>query len=113
MPQMKVQQEEKLKGEETSSSSVWPCAGFLRLHLEGRAGMCSELGLCVIWSVAPIKASPDQISSSGYGEHVQGDERAVMLCCEPFPIATEPAGSVHRCWGSQVAFARRQEPTLA
>lgn len=79
MPQMMVQQEEKLKEVETSSSSVWSCAGFLRLHLEGRAGTCSELSLCVIWSVAPIKVSPDQISSSGDGEHVQVDEKAVML----------------------------------
>lgn len=93
IPWWKMQQEEKLKEGETNSSSACVCAGFPRLHLEGRAGTCSELGLCVIWSVAPVRASPAKISSSGDGAHVQEGEKAVMLWCKPVPIATEPAGS--------------------
>lgn len=64
-------QQEKLKEGETNSSSACVCAGFPRLHLEGRVGTCSELGLLCYLVYGPRRASPAKISSSGDGAHVR------------------------------------------
>lgn len=57
----------------------------------GQGSTCSELGLCVIWPVAPVRASPATISSSGDGARVREGEKAAMLC-KPVPMAAEPVG---------------------
>lgn len=58
----------------------------------GQGSTCSELRVCVIWSVASVRASPAKVSSSGDGARVREGEKAAVLC-KPVPMAAEPVGS--------------------